>query len=613
IASLQVAYAFCDRVEPEVIETEVHDVEADLHEIAARIGPNAILVATTEDVRQTLHPSAASHISRRDDSGVDHCSTMRLRLPHVFYKYVAADVLVPALSLPSARDALPASERVRAIARTVLNNSLDLTPQIETVDEGYTSGVCCDSFVDSALVVRARGLPWQASDQDIALFFAGLNIAPGGIALCLSAEGRRNGEAMVRFECAAHRELALQRHRKFLQNRYIEVYRGTGEDFLKVAVGADSEAVRFASRDAAMIVRMRGLPFDCTEQQISEFFSSDGQDSGIIDQGILFVNRPDGRPSGDAFVMFGDEVSGKRALSKHKNRIGSRYIELFRTTQAEVQQVFNRTARSPQGNGVAVQKKDCVRLRGLPYEAQVQQVVDFLGAYARHIVFQGVHMIYNNQGHPSGEAIVQMDSENAAAMTAQAMHNKYMEMGKKKRYIEVFQCSPDDMNLVSAPITPTSNQPSVLPQLPGMFPGNVLPVASGNTGYCSSPAPNGFPVMGLPPPVASQPTTLNLASLGAYGRLPNLLPSLPPSFTADQLYALQCPQMPMFADGMQLAQPQLDAHTLQNLVYINGNRMPGMMPMNGIIPMTLPQGMGMDFTQVVASSAPGTLSTLVHT
>lgn len=44
-------------------------------------------------------------------------------------------------------------------------------------------------------------------------------------------------------------------------------------------------------------------------------------------------------------------------------------------------------------------------------------------------------MIYNNQGHPSGEAIVQMDSENAAAMTAQAMHNKYMEMGKKKRLV----------------------------------------------------------------------------------------------------------------------------------------------------------------------------------
>ena len=31
--------------------------------------------------------------------------------------------------------------------------------------------------VDSNCVVRARGLPWQSSDQDIAKFFRGLNIA----------------------------------------------------------------------------------------------------------------------------------------------------------------------------------------------------------------------------------------------------------------------------------------------------------------------------------------------------------------------------------------------------------------------------------------------------
>jgi len=31
--------------------------------------------------------------------------------------------------------------------------------------------------VDDEVVVRARGLPWQSSDQDIARFFKGLNIA----------------------------------------------------------------------------------------------------------------------------------------------------------------------------------------------------------------------------------------------------------------------------------------------------------------------------------------------------------------------------------------------------------------------------------------------------
>ena len=34
--------------------------------------------------------------------------------------------------------------------------------------------------VDTNCVVRARGLPWQASDMDIARFFIGLNVAPGG-------------------------------------------------------------------------------------------------------------------------------------------------------------------------------------------------------------------------------------------------------------------------------------------------------------------------------------------------------------------------------------------------------------------------------------------------
>lgn len=31
--------------------------------------------------------------------------------------------------------------------------------------------------IDDNTVIRARGLPWQSSDQDVARFFRGLNIA----------------------------------------------------------------------------------------------------------------------------------------------------------------------------------------------------------------------------------------------------------------------------------------------------------------------------------------------------------------------------------------------------------------------------------------------------
>lgn len=59
----------------------------------------------------------------------------------------------------------------------------------------------------------------------------------GGVALCLSAQGRRNGEALVRFVSAEHRDMALKRHKHHIGQRYIEVYKATGDDFVDIAGG----------------------------------------------------------------------------------------------------------------------------------------------------------------------------------------------------------------------------------------------------------------------------------------------------------------------------------------------------------------------------------------
>ena len=66
-------------------------------------------------------------------------------------------------------------------------------------------------------------------------------------------------------------------------------------------------------------------------------------------EGVLFVRKPDGRATGDAFVLFAEEDDSEKALQKHKDIIGSRYIELFRSTTAEVQQVgfWNKKLKKP--------------------------------------------------------------------------------------------------------------------------------------------------------------------------------------------------------------------------------------------------------------------------
>lgn len=48
----------------------------------------------------------------------------------------------------------------------------------------------------------------------------------------------------------------------------LQVYRATGEDFLAVAGGASNEAQTFLSKGAQVIIRMRGLPYDCTANQV---------------------------------------------------------------------------------------------------------------------------------------------------------------------------------------------------------------------------------------------------------------------------------------------------------------------------------------------------------
>ncbi|XP_034730600.1 epithelial splicing regulatory protein 1 isoform X2 [Etheostoma cragini] len=446
-------------------------------------------------IRQVIHPEAASKNILVPDcfySFFDLRKEFKKHFPasdlkalnvHIMAESLSIPVDVPAIWDPSATldpsAILPAEIAVQqtqimgSIALALLSEPFNHTFSTqERVSEKFESGTCskmekvCDNTV-----IRARGLPWQSSDQDIARFFRGLNIAKGGAALCLNAQGRRNGEALVRFVSEDHRDLALQRHKHHMGNRYIEVYKATGEDFLKIAGGTSNEVAMFLSREDQIIVRMRGLPFIATHEQVLNFFSPD---EGLKDMcpvsggkdGILFVRYPDGRPTGDAFVLFACEEHAQCALRKHKEILGRRYIELFKSTAAEVQQVLNRYSSAPlipvapaplvsmlptvsllpSPGGV----RDCLRLRGLPYTASIEDILTFLGEFTHDIRPHGVHMVLNQQGRPSGDCFIQMTSAERAIQASQRLHKHVIssQRGANSRYVEVFSCSAEEMGLV---------------------------------------------------------------------------------------------------------------------------------------------------------------------
>ncbi len=57
------------------------------------------------------------------------------------------------------------------------------------------------------------------------------------------------------------------------------------------------------------------------------------------EEGIYFSTYSDRRPTGDAFVLFVDDDAANRALTRHRNYLGQRYVELFKASPSEQVQV----------------------------------------------------------------------------------------------------------------------------------------------------------------------------------------------------------------------------------------------------------------------------------
>ncbi|XP_014253054.1 heterogeneous nuclear ribonucleoprotein H2 [Cimex lectularius] len=183
---------------------------------------------------------------------------------------------------------------------------------------------------DEGCVVKVRGLPWSTTEEDIVKFFSECNIRNGkkGVQMTLSREGRPSGEAYIEMETPEDVELACKKDRDYMAHRYIEVFKANKSemDWVVERCGHNMEL----SRDDAC-VRLRGLPFDCTIDEIISFFRG----LEIVGNGIILATDSSGRTTGEAYVQFVNKDTAEAALLKHKEKIGHRYIEIFRSSIAE--------------------------------------------------------------------------------------------------------------------------------------------------------------------------------------------------------------------------------------------------------------------------------------
>ncbi|XP_071340023.1 G-rich sequence factor 1 [Trachinotus anak] len=298
-------------------------------------------------------------------------------------------------------------------------------------------------------IVQVKGIPWSCSAQDLLQFFSECRIRDGvnGIHLTVDRLGRPSGRAFIEMEHEADVSKALEKHRQYLGQRYLEVYEVTNRDaetILKKAVQPPPDSP---------VVRLRGLPFTCTEDDIVQFFSG----LEIMENGITIVTDHRGRRSGEAFVQFSSQESADEALQRDREVIGNRYIEVFPSRSEDIHSGWRRrmSSASPQTSTPPVNRTvsasqtnpragsppssavpfHYIHMRGLPFQVSGEDIVKFFFP----LVVSKILIECGPDGRPSGEADVYFKCHQEAVA---AMSKDRMCIGE--RYIELFLNSQSD-------------------------------------------------------------------------------------------------------------------------------------------------------------------------
>ncbi|CAK0735830.1 hypothetical protein CVIRNUC_000646 [Coccomyxa viridis] len=365
----------------------------------------------------------------------------------------------------------------------------------------------------SSALLRLRGLPYNATEEEIKGFFGEFQTV--NVSIC-RRDGRATGEAYIEFADAEKAQQAAEgKQRQHIRNRYIEIF-----EIPEKNVEHIKQTQGLVESFPGYVLRMRGLPYSATADDVLEFFRG----IPLERESIALTLTPEGRPKGEAYVDFTTEESQKEALGKHKEAMGERYIELFLSTKANMVQAVQQSSyyvglqrnpgmplmglqlpgmqpapmhapvmglqyRPAYGQGAPVQSVvsadgSTLRLRGLPYSAGVEEIADFFSGYS--LAQDGIQVVTkpDKEGTPvgTGVAYVRFTSPSEADRARKERHRQ--QMGA--RYIE---CLPFTASHYTSPASLPAQMGPLAPM------GSPYPMALGARYPGPPPAQRQFPSM----------------------------------------------------------------------------------------------------------------------
>ena len=158
-------------------------------------------------------------------------------------------------------------------------------------------------------------------------------------------------------------------------------------------------------------VKMRGLPWRVEESQIEEFFEG----FGWVRDSIRIGELEGGRRTGQGAVLFESPAEATRAMEEKEGEyVGPRFVQMHELSYAQWKSFMTDQLGCKTVDLKRILKMEdmgrAVRLRGLPRDVQMQDVLDFFKEKDFNITEDQCH-IEMRFGNKTGWGLVFLDNE----------------------------------------------------------------------------------------------------------------------------------------------------------------------------------------------------------
>ncbi|KXZ54647.1 hypothetical protein GPECTOR_4g713 [Gonium pectorale] len=200
---------------------------------------------------------------------------------------------------------------------------------------------------------------------------------------------------------------------------------------------------------------MKGLPFKGGKEDIVKFFAG----FTLRSENVYLRKHPDGRPNGEAFVVFENSEEARRATQKDRavfgEKFGERYVRVYPTLdsdipdmQAAVQQQQHEQAQGTGSHGHGAHSDSVVKIKSLPFDATQLDIIQFFEGFK--LKPNGVQLVVRSDNKPTGEAFVDFETPEEAARSIKEKDHKVFSEKFGDRYVRLIQVSRKEMQATLA-------------------------------------------------------------------------------------------------------------------------------------------------------------------